>query len=291
MAGPSRFPIALVESREDPSSPLICRQNVPLGRNSAKREKATALLPDIEISDFAVFLDLDGTLVEIAERPDRVRMTRSTVDMLAVLRDRTDNALAVISGREIQCIDRILRPLKLPAAGVHGLQRRDAAGVLHARQTPDLAQIASTLEATIGEENGIVVERKPGAAAVHFRQRPELERDCYRAVRDVIGERMDLHVMRGKMVFEILLKGGSKGKAIEAFLSERPFRGRRPLFAGDDTTDEAGFRVINARGGVSIKIGGGETLAHYRAANVSHFRNWLSVQVRHVNGMSADERS
>jgi trehalose 6-phosphate phosphatase len=256
----------------------------------ANMREAGTLLPDIEIERFAVFFDLDGTLIELADRPDAVRMTRRTVDLLAVLRDRTRNALAVISGRDLQCIDRILHPLKLPAAGVHGLQRRDAAGVVHARQAPDMKQIVRALEQSIGAESGILVEHKPGAAAVHFRQRPDLEQDCYHAVRAVIGERMDLHVMHGKMVFEILLKGGSKGHAIEAFLAEHPFRGRRPLFAGDDTTDEAGFRVINARGGVSIKIGCGETAARYRATNVSHFRNWLSVQVKHVNGMSADER-
>jgi trehalose 6-phosphate phosphatase len=240
------------------------------------------LLPDLEeIGTFAVFLDLDGTLIEIADRPDAVRVTPTTVRLLALLRERTNNAVAVVSGRELQFIDRMLHPLKLPAAGVHGLQRRDAAGFLHAREAPDMESVVRNLRETIGAEDGVIIEQKPGAAAVHFRLRPDLERDCYRAVREVIGQRMDLQVIHGKMVLEIMCKGGSKGKAIQAFLSEPPFQGRRPLFAGDDITDEAGFRVANALNGVSIKIGNGETAALYRAMNVPHFRGWLSAQIEH----------
>jgi len=141
--------------------------------------------------------------------------------------------------------------------------------------------VVRLLQETIGAENGVIIEQKPGAAAVHFRQRPELERECYRAVREIVGQRMDLQVIHGKMVLEIMHKGGSKGKAIEAFLSEPPFQGRRPLFAGDDVTDETGFRVANALNGVSIKIGTGETAALYRAMNVPHFRGWLSAQIEH----------
>jgi len=235
------------------------------------------VLPAIDdIACCAVFLDLDGTIVELVEHPDAVRVEASTLQLLTRLRDKTGGALAVISGREIALIDLLLRPLVLPAAGVHGLQRRDAAGIVHHQNASDVRSVTSKLRKIIGEEAGIFIEQKPGAAALHYRLRPELERRCCEITEEIVRSRPDLRLVRGKMVFEILEKGAGKGSMIEAFLSEPPFLGRRPIFAGDDVTDESGFSAVNALGGWSIKVGANNTAALFRARDVDELRGWLS---------------
>ena len=236
------------------------------------------MLPYIDnIERYAIFLDLDGTVAELVAHPNSVQVDRSTLRLLETLSDTVGGALAVVSGREIAVVDRLLRPLVLPVAGVHGLERRDAKGVIHSRDTADISSsIIFDLEKAIGHDSGVVIERKPGAIALHYRLRPELERRCRDIAHGVVEQHPELRLLHGKMVYEIMSRGSDKGGAIQAFLSEFPFRGRRPIFAGDDITDEAGFSVVNARNGVTIKIGGGESLARFRAHDVRQFRAWLS---------------
>ena len=186
-------------------------------------------------------------------------------------------ALALISGRDIDVVDRLLHPLVLPVAGVHGLQRRDAAGRLH---TPVIDQriveaIASNIESTFSEEPGVIIEKKTGAVALHYRLRPDFETRCVELAQGIVRDRPELHLIKGKMVCEIRLDGNDKAAVIEAFLAERPFKGRKPIFAGDDATDESGFGAVNACGGISIKIGGNPTRAMFRATSVLELRNWF----------------
>lgn len=234
------------------------------------------MLPPIDgLEGHAIFLDLDGTIVEIAEHPDAVCVRPATLRLLRALNDEFNGALAVISGRELSAIDRLLHPLKLPAAGVHGLERRDAAGVLHAARTEEVQPISFVFEKVLGDESGVIIERKPGAVAVHYRLRPDLEQRCCEIVKEVVGQRKDLRLIHGKMVFEILQEGADKGSVINAFLDEPPFHGRVPIFAGDDATDEAGFAAVNCRGGISIKVGGQKTEARFRANDVRELDGWL----------------
>lgn len=236
------------------------------------------MLPNIDdIRRYAIFLDLDGTIVELADHPDAVHVDVATLRLLKTLRDKSDRALAVISGRDIEVVDRLLHPLVLPVAGVHGLQRRDASGKLHqiAVERPSLGPIGLILDEAIGDEPGIFVERKTGAVALHFRLRPDLEQRCRDIVEEIVPRRPDLCLLRGKMVFEIKLDGNDKGSVIDAFLNEPPFSGRTPIFAGDDVTDEVGFSTVNARDGISIKIGENSTVARFRAENVYELRDWL----------------
>jgi trehalose 6-phosphate phosphatase len=235
-------------------------------------------LPSIaDIENYCVFLDLDRTLVEIEDRPDDVRVDDSTRQFIERLRDRVGRALALVSGRDIHVVDRLLHPLTLPVAGVHGLQRRDAAGRLH---TPIIdwrvvESIATQVEAAFSAEPGVGVEKKTGAVAIHFRLRPDFEKRCCALARQIVRDRPDLHLVKGKMVCEIRLNGHDTGAVIAAFLNERPFKGRKPIFASDDAADEAGFAAVNARGGVSIKIGQDPTVAKFRAANVVELRGWF----------------
>ena len=235
-------------------------------------------LPSIaDIENYCVFLDFDGTLVEIEDHPDDVRVDDSTRQFIERLRDKVGRALALVSGRDIHIVDRLLHPLKLPIAGVHGLQRRDACGRLH---TPIIDRravecIAARVEAAFSAEPGIVVEKKTGAVAIHFRLRPDFEKRCCALARQIVRNRPDLHLVKGKMVCEIELNGNDQGAVIQAFLDERPFKGRKPIFASDDATDEAGFAAVNAHDGVSIKIGQDPTIAKFRAANVVELRSWF----------------
>lgn len=236
------------------------------------------MLPAIDdLSRYAIFLDFDGTLVDIADRPGAVRMDASMLRNIERIGRKVHRALAIVSGREIAVIDRLMQPLELPIAGVHGLERRDSTGRLHKAATngPVFAAIGKTIDEAIGAEPGILLETKSGAIALHFRLRPDLEARCREIVESVTRDHPDLAMLHGKMVFEIKLDGANKGTAIEAFLHEPPFAGRTPIFAGDDVTDEAGFAVVNARDGLSIKIGTTRTAAHYRAADIDEFRGWL----------------
>lgn len=241
------------------------------------------MLPNVDdIGRFAIFLDFDGTVAELADRPDAVRVDAATLRLLEALAETADHALAVISGRDIDVVDRMLHPLVLPVAGVHGLQRRDAAGRLHstASEPSELGSVVDAIREAIGGEPGALIETKTGAVALHYRLRPELERRCRDIVESIVRSRPDLELLRGKMVFEIRLHGSDKGDVIEAFLDEEPFIGRTPIFAGDDVTDEVGFAIVNARGGVSIKVGESTTLARFRAANRGELHAWLTALTR-----------
>jgi trehalose 6-phosphate phosphatase len=176
-----------------------------------------------------------------------------------------------------------LHPLVLPVAGVHGLQRRDAAGALHraAVDPVDIASIVEALRAAIGAETGLLVEEKTGAVALHYRLRPDCAQRCREIAEAVVRGRSDIELLPGKMVYEIRTEGADKGDVIEAFLKEAPFAGRRPVFAGDDATDEVGFAIVNARGGVSIKVGAcATTLARFRAATLHELHQWLGELAR-----------
>jgi trehalose 6-phosphate phosphatase len=241
------------------------------------------MLPPIDdLGQYCIFLDFDGTLVEIADRPDDVRVDASILRFVERLRGKMGGALALITGRDIDVVDRLLHPHVLPVAGVHGLQRRDAAGQLH---SPVIDQriveaIATDVETTFNEEPGVIIEKKTGAVALHYRLRPDFETRCVALAEKIVSDRPELHLIKGKMVCEIRIDGNDKAAVIEAFLAERPFRGRKPIFAGDDTTDESGFAAVNARGGVSIKIGGSPTSARFRAASVIELRNWFDGHLK-----------
>lgn len=236
------------------------------------------MLPVIHcLTRYALFFDFDGTLANIADQPTAVRMDEATLRNIEKIQNKSNDALAVVTGREIVAIDAFFAPLRVPVVGVHGLERRDASGRIHRVSTDVQAfeAMANSIRLAIANEPGLILEVKNGAIALHFRQRPELETHCHEIMDGVTRNRPDLAMMRGKMVFEVKLKGADKGTGIAAFLDEPPFRGRVPVFAGDDFTDETGFAVVNACGGVSIKIGPEQTLAHFRAANIEEFKDWL----------------
>jgi trehalose 6-phosphate phosphatase len=235
-------------------------------------------LPDLRNPDqFALFLDFDGTLVAIAERPDDVRLDPETRDALADLNGLLAGALAIVTGRDIEVIDRFLAPLRLSIAGVHGLMRRDARGRTYT--SPFDAGLPAAIERAVSpllqKYPGLLMERKHGAVALHYRDHPELEQVSLDALENAVNDLRETEIKRGKMVVEVKAIGGNKGAAVADFLKEEPFAGRRAVFAGDDVTDEDAFVLVNARDGISIKVGPGATNATYRSSGTAEFLYWL----------------
>ena len=240
---------------------------------------ATVMSLPLPAQPTALFLDFDGTLVDIAEWPDAIRVDDDTPTTLGRLQRSVDGALAIVTGREIDVIDRFLAPFRCPVAGIHGLVRRDAAGVQHSRTgVPAFLDAAErSLKALATTAPGLVVERKSRAIAIHYRARPELERACLAAMEAIAASDASIRIVPGKMVIEAKPGGGDKGSAIADFLNEAPFQGRIPVFVGDDVTDEDGFRLVNDRRGMTVKIGPGPTVAQHRLANPATFVAWLRV--------------
>ncbi len=241
----------------------------------------------------AFFLDFDGTLVEVANHPDLVQIAPATKHALAQLFSALGGAVAVITGRDISDVDRYLTPLFLPIAGVHGLNRRSIDGSVHGTIVDDHAFLAlnEQLEQFVNGHKGLLFERKSGSVALHYRARPELEQQCFYAMGQAVHSMDGVHVLRGKMVIEAKADSSNKGGAVNDFLAEPPFAGRIPFFAGDDVTDEDAFAVVNARQGISVKIGPGPSLAHYYTGSTLEFVNWLQALARDLEQDTCVEQS
>lgn len=242
-------------------------------------------LPEpIKPEHFAFFFDFDGTLADIVSRPELVEVTQATREALTALRRSHQGAVAIITGRDIAAIDRFLTPVRLPVAGVHGLTRRDATGQMHnpGYDGEALKVIERKLERLVAQETGLLLEAKQGALALHYRLRPELEGVCLEAMEQAVNGAPTISVRRGKMVIEAVGHSGNKGEAIESFLTEKPFAGRVPVFAGDDQTDEDGFAIVNRLHGISIKVGQGDTQARYRVQDREELLSWLNAIIERI---------
>ncbi|MEJ8572933.1 trehalose-phosphatase [Microbaculum marinum] len=244
-----------------------------------------AAFPDPR-NDWALFLDFDGTLVEIAASPDAVRAEQHLVGTLRAISDRLGGALAIVSGRPISEIDAHLDHAGLAAAGLHGLEvrRRPWTAVTRVEGARPERDVGNALRELAAANPGLLFEDKGPAVALHYRNRPELEATCREAVRAAVGRREHLHILEGKMVFEVKSAASDKGRAVQLFMSDAPFRGRTPVFAGDDVTDEDGFAAARALGGFGIKIGEGETTARWRIGSVSDFLRWLGTLPDRLDG-------
>ncbi|MGF6777888.1 trehalose 6-phosphate phosphatase [Paraburkholderia sp. GAS334] len=252
-------------------------------QTAERQDKTMRALPAVlSPSETAFFFDFDGTLVELAPTPDGVLVQPRVIELLTELRRLTNGAVAIVSGRGIDSIDSFLGMPDMPIAGLHGAERRDANGDTQRtgfnddrllRMEQDLAEIVRT-------NPGMLLEIKGAAVALHYRNAPEREPVAREATSRLVAEYPDAYVLQpGKMVYEIKPKDVDKGRALRAFLDEPPFTGRTPVFAGDDLTDEKGFAVVNERGGVSIKVGGGDSVAKTRLDSVGALIDWLASVV------------
>jgi trehalose 6-phosphate phosphatase len=228
--------------------------------------------------DWALFLDVDGCLLDFADAPDAVRLPPRLPAVLSRLSYRLGGAVALVSGRPLARLDQMFAPLRMPAAGLHGLEIRNGPGLKPAPETPAaLAGIREEATAVALAYPGAIVEDKGPALGLHWRAAPAA-RDALRALAEAALPRLPgYRLQHGDNVVELRPADGDKGSAIAALLDEPPFRGRVPVFAGDDVTDESGFAVVNARGGISVLVGAREpSAAHYGLRSPNAVRRWLA---------------
>lgn len=256
-----------------------------LHEGSAGAERSVAHCPGLPRvpANPSFFLDVDGTLLAIAETPHDVRPDSGVIELLERLHRAAGGAVALISGRPIADLDRLFAPARIPAAGQHGMERRDASGQLH-RHTfgaGHLDEVQRKVREIAARRPGVLIEDKGITLAVHYRQVPECGARLESELRPVVEEAGEGFCLQpGKMVFEIKPAGKDKGTAIAEFMREAPFCGRTPVFLGDDVTDEDGFSAVNAMGGQSIKVGDGPSVARWRLADVDAVRAWIEAYLR-----------
>jgi trehalose 6-phosphate phosphatase len=239
--------------------------------------------------DWALFLDVDGTIVEIAATPAAARVSTRAISVLRNACTRLGGAVALVSGRRLADLDRMFAPLRLSAAGSHGAERRTPAGDVVTR--PDMAPLApadALLSRWAAAHPGILLERKQGSLALHYRGAPRLEPAArFVAAAAAAAAGSGYHVQPGKRVLEIKAVDVNKGRAIAEFMSQAPFVGRKPVFVGDDLGDEDGFDVVNALGGHSIAVGAGRaTRARWRLDDATHVLSWLEAETMPIGAPS-----
>lgn len=225
----------------------------------------------------ALFLDFDGTLVEIAAGPDAIVVPADLPTALGRLAQRFENRVALVSGRSLDDIAQHLGDVPITRAGSHGADCRRADGsVLGEGARPLDPQVVDQL-ASFAQEQGLDLERKSHGAAIHFRRKPELEARAVGFAASV-AETHGLDIKTGKCVVELVAKGADKGQAVRAFMASHPFAGSRPWFIGDDVTDEDGFAACKQLGGGGILVGHKhETVANFALPDVAGVYEWLGL--------------
>ena len=225
----------------------------------------------------ALFLDFDGTLVELAPGPDAISPLPQMADRLLALAGRLEGCCAVVSGRAIDDIERHVGPLKVAIAGSHGSDIRSASGEpLGGGATSLPSQIETALRA-FADEHGVDYEHKAHGGALHYRSNPD-QGDKAVAFAKTLAAEHGWKAQGGKCVIEIVAGTSDKGSAVRTFMATQIFKDARPVFIGDDLTDEAGFAACEELGGLGILVGDrGETGAHYRLPDVQSVHTWLGI--------------
>ncbi|HVA55484.1 MAG TPA: trehalose-phosphatase [Gammaproteobacteria bacterium] len=228
-------------------------------------------------ADLAFFLDVDGTLLPLAETPAAVLPSASVCTLLAKLASASGGAVALISGRSLAEIDRLFCNQRFPAAGQHGGEQRNAKGRIM-RNKPHVATLNSLrnlMRDLADTDERLLLEDKGLSLALHYRRAPECGPALMAKLQYAIRGYPEFNLQLGKMVLEVRPTGVSKAYAVQTFMSEPPFMQRVPVFIGDDITDEDGFAMVNQLGGISIKVGSGNSVAHYRFVDIDAVLKWL----------------
>jgi trehalose 6-phosphate phosphatase len=239
----------------------------------------TAFNRYIAAQHLALFLDVDGTLLDLAATPEAVQVPPTLRNTLELAARHVQGALALVSGRTVASLDRLFAPSLFPVAGQHGFERRNYHGQRWqgAADARVLDTARARLQALQARHHGLQLEDKGGNLALHYRGAPELHDELH-AELSALQQQLAPHLqlITGKYALELLPAGHSKRTAIEAFMREAPFAGRIPVFIGDDVADEAGFAAVNELGGYSIRVGdAAHTAARYRFSNVVAVIGWL----------------
>jgi trehalose 6-phosphate phosphatase len=256
-------------------------RNVALSESSAA-DASRQTEPPLLGLDSALYLDFDGTLVDLAPTPDAVRTAPGLVELLTELHGLLGGALAIVTGRRLESVDPFLAPLRLCGAGLHGAQMRLSPGQLDEAAFPaEIGRLAAELRATYSGDSRILVEDKGAAVALHFRLAPERTEECSALMRR-LALAHGLDVIAGHAVIEARPRGVNKGVGVHRLDEVTPFAGRAPVFAGDDTTDEDAIRVAQALDGIGIRVGSTHSAARHRLADVAAVHRWLKASVEHL---------
>jgi trehalose 6-phosphate phosphatase len=224
----------------------------------------------------ALFLDFDGTLIELADTPDSIRVPPALPDLLRDLERRLSGRLALVSGRALADLDRHVGLSGIAAAGSHGLELRlPGKAALAPDPPPKLAAARAAVAAYADSRPGLLAEEKPAGIALHYRLAPD-EGEAARAFAADVAGRTGLDLLHGKMVAELRPPGTDKGGVLRALMAEPPFAGARPVFVGDDLTDEDAFRAAAALGGAGVLVGPPrDSAALWRLDGVEAAMRWL----------------
>jgi trehalose 6-phosphate phosphatase len=231
--------------------------------------------PDL-LNGAALFLDFDGTLVELAERPDAITVAPTLAPLLKRLRRRLEGRLAIVSGRALADLERYVPVPDLPFSGSHGTELRLGDGTRVALHRPQgLDGVREQVRRFAGAEDGLLIEEKPAGVALHYRLAPEAGQSVA-AFMEKVGRAEGFVVQHGNMVVELRPPGADKGDAVRAFMVEPAFAGARPVFVGDDLTDEHAFAAVSEMGGAGVLVGPGrDTAARFRLPSVAAVAAWL----------------
>jgi trehalose 6-phosphate phosphatase len=257
-----------------PDAASLRRWHAPLGE-----KVVSPALPRVG-KETALFLDVDGSLLDIAPTPQSVAVPEGLHRALRRLHAALGGALALVSGRSIADLDRLFAPLRLPAAGQHGteLRRGDGAPCAVVERLACLTPIADRLRAFAAARPGLLVEDKGLSTALHFRLAPQHGNDVHRLATGIAAEyRDEIELLDLRMAVELKPRGASKRSAVEWFMREPPFLGRIPVFIGDDRTDEDGFAAVLNLSGSAVRVGlDGDSVAGTRIAAPRDVRRWLA---------------
>jgi len=227
----------------------------------------------------AVFLDVDGTLVPYASNPGAVRVDSDLIPQLSKLAVKLGGALALLSGRRLESLDELFAPLQLPASGLHGLQRRDAAGKPHCAESSAAAldSARKLLQTLVASIPGLRLEDKIETLAVHFQSAPEHGAEVQARMNEALSTLgPTFQVQPGRLVYELKSRLSNKGTALRAFMQETPFIGRTPVMIGDDLTDLDAFQAAEALGGYAVAVGN-LVSARWHVSDPDELQRWIAT--------------
>ena len=241
-------------------------------------QSGSYVAPALENPDqVALFLDLDGTILDIAQAPTEVTTPPGLVQALRRLQDKLDGAVAILTGRRIEDMDRLLAPLRLPAAGVHGGEfRLDPEGAVEIGRVEVPARLVEAVKDFAASIPGLLFEHKGISIAVHYRAVPQMQPVLEAGLRRLLDHHAGLELSHGRRVFELVPEGTTKGTALARLMRSPRFRERMPVVIGDDKPDEAALAAAAKLGGLGLKVAG----EHFSSGG-AHFkgpgevRRWL----------------
>lgn len=254
------------------------------------REPCEDGVPDTDLSSASLFLDFDGTLVELADAPDAIEVDPGLGDLLAKLSQACDGRVVIVTGRAIEDVTKYLSGFEGPIIGGHGAERR-VGGQIERRALADpgiVDRLGDMTEAFAATHPGLLCERKPTGVVLHFRQAPEQDAAAYSFLRALADSHDGFDLHHSKMAYELRPEGIGKDISVRQIMEGEGFAGTRPVLFGDDVTDEPALQWVAEIGGLAVKVGAGDTAAtnrlHDPAAARDLLRRWAEPEARSQPG-------